>query len=60
MITQRNELEYVREMLVTSNKAAVAKAVGLSARTVRDVASGKQERPAYDTIRRLAEHFRGK
>lgn len=54
-----NDLDYVVSMLETSNKAAVAKAVGLSSRTVRDVASGKQKQPSYETIRKLLEHFRG-
>lgn len=53
-----NELEYVISMLEPCNKAAVAKSVGLSARTVRDVASGAQQHPTYETIRRLAEYFR--
>lgn len=53
-----NDLEYVVEKLKTSNKAAVAKAVDLSSRTVRDVASGRQKQPSYETIRRLVEHFR--
>lgn len=54
-----NDLDYVVSMLETSNKAAVAKAVGLSSRTVRDVASGKQKHPSYETIRKLLEHFKG-
>lgn len=55
-----SELEYVKSMLEPCNKAAVAKAVGLSARTVRDIAKGVQAHPTYETIRRLAEYFRGK
>ena len=54
------DLEYVKSMLETSNKAAVAKAAGLSARTVQNIASGKQSRPSYETVRKLAEYFRGK
>ncbi len=55
-----NDLEYVVERLKTSNKAAVAKAVQLSPRTVRDIATGRQKQPSFETIRRLTEHFRGK
>lgn len=55
-----SEIEYVVSMLGPCNKAAVAKAVGLSARTVRDIASGVQTHPTYETIRKLAEYFRGK
>lgn len=54
-----NDLDYVISMLQTSNKSAVARAVGLSDRTVRDVASGSQKSPSFETIRKLAEHFRG-
>lgn len=54
-----NDLDYVIIMLKTSNKAAVAKEVGLSARTVRAVAAGIQKHPSFETIRKLAEHFRG-
>jgi transcriptional regulator with XRE-family HTH domain len=55
-----NELQYVVSMLQDCNKAAVANAVGLSARTVRDVAAGKQAHPSYETIRKLAEYFKEK
>lgn len=55
-----NDLDYVIIMLKTSNKAAVAKEVGLSARTVRAVASGIQTHPSFETIRKLAEHFRNR
>lgn len=54
-----NDLEYVIEMLKTSNKAAVAKAVGLSARTVRDIAKGNQQQPSYKTVASLVAHFKG-
>lgn len=54
-----NDLDYVISMLKTSNKSAVARSVGLSDRTVRDVASGAQKSPSFETIRKLAEHFRG-
>lgn len=53
-----NDHDYVVICLQTSNKSAVAKAVGLSSRTVRDVASGVQKQPSFETIRKLAEHFR--
>lgn len=53
-----NDLEYVVKRLKTSNKSAVAEAVGLSSRTVRDIASGKVKQPQFETVRRLAEHFR--
>lgn len=53
-----SELEYIVSMLGTSNKSAVASAVGLSARTVRDIASGKQKHPTYATVQKLAEHFK--
>lgn len=53
-----SELEYVISMLGPCNKAAVAKAVGLSARTVRDVAKGVQQHPSYETINKLAKYFR--
>lgn len=54
-----NDLEYVVKQLKTSNKSAVAKATGLSSKTVCDVASGRQKQPQFETVRRLAEHFRG-
>lgn len=54
-----NDLEYVIEMLKTSNKAAVAKACGLSARTVRDIANGHQVHPSYKTVAALVAHFKG-
>lgn len=54
-----NDLDYVIEMLKTSNKAAVAKAVGLSARTVRDIAKGNQQHPSYKTVAALVAHFKG-
>ena len=53
-----NDHEFVVSMLQPCSKAAVAKAVGLSARTVREVASGVQKNPTYETIRKLAEYFR--
>jgi len=52
-----NDLDYVVSMLEPCNKAAVAKAVGLSARTVRDIAAGVQKHPSYETIRKLSEYF---
>lgn len=55
-----NDLEYVLKMLESANKAKVAAAVGLSARTVCNVASGKQKSPSFETVRKLAEYFRGK
>lgn len=55
-----NDLQYVISMLQTANKAAVARVVGLSSRTLRDIASGRQQKPSYETIRKLTEHFRGK
>lgn len=55
-----NDLEYVVSMLGPCNKAAVAKDVGLSPRTIRDIAKGVQKQPSYETVRKLAEYFRGK
>lgn len=55
-----NDLDYVISMLQTANKAAVARVVGLSSRTLRDIASGRQTQPSFETIRKLTEHFRGK
>lgn len=55
-----NDLEYVVSMLEPCNKAAVAKATGLSARTVRDIASGVQKHPTFETVRKLSDYFREK
>lgn len=52
-----SDLDYVVSMLEPCNKAAVAKAVGLSARTVRDIASGAQKSPSFETVRKLTEYF---
>lgn len=52
------DLEYLRRMLLTSNKSAVARAVGLSGRTVRDIASGKTESPSCATLYKLIDYFR--
>lgn len=54
------DLDYVRSQLKDANKAAVARAVKLSSRTVRDIASGKVDSPAFKTVAKLAEYFRGK
>lgn len=52
------DIEFVVSMLQPCNKAAVAKAVGLSSRTVRDIASGVQISPSYKTVMKLSEYFR--
>lgn len=54
------DLEFVVSMLQPCSKAAVARAVGLSDRTVRDIASGVQVSPSYKTVHKLAEYFREK
>ncbi len=55
-----DDLKFVVSMLKDSNKAAVARAVGLSSRTVRDIAKGLKKKPSYNSVRRLAEYFKGK
>jgi len=55
-----NDLEYVLKMLESANKAKVAAAVGLSSRTVCNIASGKQKSPSFETVRKLATYFKEK
>lgn len=57
---EKNDLQYVVAMLKEANFSAVAAKVGLSARTVRSIANGRNTSPSFNTVRVLAEYFRGK
>lgn len=55
-----SDLQYIVAQLRDCNKAAVAKSANVSARTVRDIANGRNTSPSYNTVRKLADYFRGK
>lgn len=55
-----DDLQYVVAMLKETNLKAIAKKVGLSYRTVWGIANESNQTPAFQTVRKLAEYFRGK
>jgi DNA-binding XRE family transcriptional regulator len=55
-----DDLQYVVAMLKETNLAAVAEKVGLSYRTVWSIANESNKSPSFNTVRKLAEYFRGK
>lgn len=55
-----DDLQYVVAMLKETNLRAVAKKVGLSYRTVWGIAREANKSPSFNTVRVLAEYFRGK
>lgn len=55
-----DDLQYVVAMLKETNLRAVAAKVGLSYRTVWGIANESNKSPAFNTVRVLAEYFRGK
>lgn len=57
---QKNDMQYVVSMLKDTNYKAVATAVGLSHKTVWSIAVGRNQTPSFNTVRVLAEYFRGK
>jgi len=57
---QKDDLQYVVSMLKETNLRAVAKKVGLSYRTVWGIANETNKAPSFNTVRVLAEYFRGK
>lgn len=57
---QLNDLDYVVAMLKDCNIQKVANAVGLSYRTVWGIANESNQSPSFNTVRVLAEYFRGK
>jgi len=56
----KNDLQYVVAMLKDTNKQAVSNATGLSYKTVWAIANGSNQSPSFNTVRVLAEYFRGK
>lgn len=55
-----DDLQYVVRMLQDTNLAAVAKRAELSYGTVYSIAKGKNTKPSFATVKKLAEYFRGK
>jgi DNA-binding phage protein len=57
---QDDDLQYVVRMLEETNLKAVAKKVGLSYMTVYRIANKTNTSPSFNTVKKLAEYFRGK
>lgn len=57
---QSNDLQYVVAMLKDCNIKKVAQAVDLSYRTIWGIANETNKTPSFNTVRLLAEYFRGK
>lgn len=55
-----DDLQYLVAMLRDCNYSAVARATGLSDRTIRNIAKEVNTSPSYNTVRILAEYFKGK
>jgi hypothetical protein len=49
----------VVEALADRNLAKVARNVGLHENTIRGIASGKNQKPAIETLERLADYLAG-
>ena len=57
---EQDDLKYVVKSLQECNLKAVAEKVGLSYRTVWSIANESNKSPSFNTVRTLAEYFRGK
>lgn len=55
-----DDLQYVVRQLADTNLKAVARNVGLSYMTVYRISKGTNTSPAFNTVKKLAEYFRGK
>ena len=55
-----DDLQYVVSMLKDTNLKAVSERTGLAYRTVWGIANESNKSPSFNTVRKLAEYFRGK
>lgn len=55
-----DDLQYVVSMLQDTNLSAIAQKVELSYGTVWSIANGRNTKPNFDTVRKLANYFRAK